>query len=358
MKRILVTGVGGPTPRAFVRAVKWHGGETANEFEFIGVDCNPYCSGLYDYTLFSKTFLIPPASHKDYWKTINNVIGENEIDGAIVLPELEVLEWSKNHSNLTRKIALHLPDYKLAEKLYNKYTLHKSLEHSDYIPKYFLINPAEYSYEEITSKTGNTFWVRATEGTSGLASLKINSKKVLSEWFLINSHIKEFLASEYLPGRNLTCKLLFFNGRLLRTACAERIQYVMSKSSPSGITGNTSFGKLINEQALVDISKNAIEEIASGVNCLPHGMFTVDLKEDSKGTPKITEINIRHIAFTLVFAAAGANIPLDTLTALFFKNPEEMDLIHYEFPQKTIFFRDVDTYPVLMNESEIKTILS
>ena len=40
-KKILVTGVGGPTPRSFVRAVKYFGGKHTNKFEFIGVYSNP-----------------------------------------------------------------------------------------------------------------------------------------------------------------------------------------------------------------------------------------------------------------------------------------------------------------------------
>jgi len=198
------------------------------------------------------------------------------------------------------------------------------------------------------------FWVRATEGSSGLGSLKINSQNALEQWISINSGVKEFIASEYLPGRNMACKLLYFNGKLLRTACAERMEYIMAKVAPSGITGNTSFGRLLNEPQLVDNSIKAIEKISADPQSPINGILTIDYKENSAGIPKITEINIRHVAFTSSLAAGGANLPLDTLNAMFLQNPEEMDVINYEFPEKLIFLRDVDSYPILMREEDLK----
>ena len=354
MKRILIAGVGGPTPRSFVRAIKWFGGEMSNQFEFIGVDCNPLAYGLYDKTLFAKTFLIPRADSISYWDAINKIINENEIDGAIILPELEVIEWAKNAtSSLHKKIKLHLPEYKLALEIINKHRLHERLKSTGFVPKFYRIDPKNYSYNQLKEIVGEVFWVRSTEGSSGLGSLKIESEKALKEWISINPAVTEFIASEFLPGRNMGCKLLYFNGKLLRTACGERVYYIMSKIAPSGITGNTSFGRLLNEPGLVEISKKALELISSSLQTNLNGIFTVDYKEDANGIPKITEINIRHVAFTSSIAAGGANLPMDTLQAMFFDDPEKMETIHYHFKEKLIFVRDVDGYPIVMKESDL-----
>ena len=40
-------------------------------------------------------------------------------------------------------------------------------------------------------------------------------------------------------------------------------------------------------------------------NAAKHGFYTVDFKEDEKGDAFITEVNVRHVAFTQCFAAAG-----------------------------------------------------
>ena len=353
VKRILITGVGGPTPRSFVRAVKYFGGKHKDLFEFIGVDSNPLAYGLYDRDLFSKSFVVPRASDKKYWNVINAIIEKNAIDGAIILPEMEVLEWSKNYNKLNKKIKLHLPDYSLAKEIVNKYQLHALLKETEYIQEFVRLNPTHYSFDTLKNTVGETFWVRGTEGSSGLGSLKIGNQETLAQWITMNPDVSEFIATEYLPGRNMACKLLYFNDKLLASACAERVKYIMSKIAPSGITGNTSFGRLLNEPGLVDISIDALNIISKKAGTGLNGIFTIDFKEDMHGKPKITEINIRHVAFTSSMAAGGANLPLDTLLVLFNEESNNAETIHYTFREQYIFLRDVDAYPIVIKESDL-----
>ncbi len=352
MKNILVTGVGGPTPRSFVRSVKEFGGKEANQFRFIGIDCNPLACGLYDKTLFDASYLVPRADEGNYWSKINEIAEKENIEGAIVLPEVEVLEWAKSASNLERSLRVHLPDYNLANTLVNKHRLHEILDDTFWVPKFKRVDPQNYDYKKLSDEVGDVFWIRSTEGSSGLGSLKIESESALSQWISINKGVKEFIATEYLPGRNMACKMLYFDGKLARTACAERVNYIMAKVAPSGITGNTSFGRLINEPGLVEISEDTLEFISGEIDSELNGIFTVDFKEDVNDVPKITEINIRHVAFTSSIAAGGANLPMDTLKYLFSGslNPDRID---YKYEEGMIFLRDVDSLPIIMNENDL-----
>lgn len=352
MKNILVTGVGGPTPRSFVRSVKEFGGKEANQFRFIGIDCNPLACGLYDKTLFDACYLVPRADEDNYWSKINDIAEKENIEGAIVLPEVEVLEWAKSASNLERSLLVHLPDYNLANTLVNKHRMHEILDDTPWVPEFKRVDPQNYDYKKLSDEVGDVFWIRSTEGSSGLGSLKIESESALSQWISINKGVKEFIATEYLPGRNMACKMLYFDGKLARTACAERVNYIMAKVAPSGITGNTSFGRLINEPGLVEISEDTLEFISGEIDSELNGIFTVDFKEDVNDVPKITEINIRHVAFTSSIAAGGANLPMDTLKYLFSGslNPDRID---YKYEEGMIFLRDVDSLPIIMNENDL-----
>lgn len=353
MKNILVTGVGGPTPRSFVRAIKLNE-EAHNHYRFIGVDCNPLAYGLYDRDLFNKSFVVPRADSPDYWDAINRIIEKESIDAAVVLPEVEVLEWAHNSaSKLQNDIKTHLPDSELARELVNKHLLHVLLEETGCVPRYKKIDPQDYRYSEVIDEVGDSFWIRSTEGSSGLGSLKIDSEGALAQWVSINTGVNEFIASEFLPGRNMACKMLYFNGKLTRTACAERVNYIMAKVAPSGITGNTSFGRLVNEPGLVELSEKALNKIAKHFEKELHGIFTVDYKEDADGVPKITEINIRHVAFTSSIAAGGANIPVDTLEMMFADHSGGFKRIDYSYPEPLIFLRDVDSEPIVMKESDL-----
>jgi carbamoyl-phosphate synthase large subunit len=190
-----------------------------------------------------------------------------------------------------------------------------------------------------------------------LGSLKVEDEYSLRNWIQINPNVTEFIASKFLPGRNLACKMLYYNGKLLRTACAERVNYIMAKVAPSGITGNTSFGRLLNEPKLVDLSIKAMDHLFDYTGAAKHGFFTVDFKEDEDGTPYITEVNVRHVAFTQCFAAGGANFAADTLRLL--SNDPDFDFNYrmYEFEKDLIFLRDVDNLPILMKESELMSKL-
>ena len=351
---ILVTGVGGPTPRSFVRAVKLSDNSFSKSVRFIGVDCNPLAYGLYDLSLFDSSHLVPKANDDKYWLSINRIIGKERIEAAVILPEVEVLEWAKNSDlKLDRELKVHLPDYDLAVELVNKHRLHEHLVNSEFVPRFSEVNPKDYDYHQLSEAVGDIFWIRSTEGSSGLGSLKIESEGALKQWISINRSVKEFIATEYLPGRNMACKMLYFDNKLVRTACAERVEYIMAKVAPSGITGNTSFGRLINEPGLVKISELALETIADISGTTLNGIFTVDFKEDWEGRPKITEINIRHVAFTSSIAAGGANLPMDTLKLMYEDNEKKYNRIDYHYDKPLIFLRDVDALPIVMKESDL-----
>lgn len=349
--KILITGVGGPTPRSFAIALKKY--SFNQSFEFIGTDINPLSIGLYQNDLFDKTFVVPLASSPNYWTVIETLIKENSIDIAIILPELEVMEWSKRRETQILPCKALIPDYSMANLLVDKSKMTEVLKDLDIVPPSVTFSRNTQNLKEVFDVLKGNFWVRSTSGTSGLGSLKVEDEKALKNWIQINPNVQQFIASKFLPGRNLACKMLYFNGKLLRTATAERVNYIMAKVAPSGITGNTSFGRLLNEPHLVDEAKRAMDFLFQHTGAAQHGFFTVDFKEDEKGKPYITEINVRHVAFTQCFAAGGANFAADTVRLLNEDTTFDRDYKMYEFEKDLIFLRDVDSLPILMKESEL-----
>ena len=352
--KILITGVGGPTPRSFALSLKKYS-DYAN-FEFIATDINPLAIGLYQKELFKHSYIVPPAPHKEYWPTIEKLIKKHDIDYAVVLPELEVLEWSKRKETHKLPCKVLLPDYKLADLLVDKAKMTSILKDLEIVPKSIDFHRSENQLGDIGNRIGYPYWVRSSSGSSGLGSLKIEDVASLKNWIQINPNVEQFLASEYLSGRNLACKLLYYNGKLLRSAVAERVHYIMSKVAPSGITGNTSFGRLLNEPDIVNVAIKAMNYMFDHTKGKKHGFFTVDFKEDSNGKPYITEINVRHVAFTQCFAAGGANFAEDTMRLLADDVNFDHTFIIYEFEKDLIFLRDVDEIPLLMKENELLKI--
>jgi carbamoyl-phosphate synthase large subunit len=351
--RILITGVGGPTPRSFAIALKKY--SRYKPYEFVGTDTNPLSIGLYQKELFDEAYVVPPALHPDYWNVIEKIILEHSIEMAIVLPEQEVMVWSKRMKEKSLPCKAFIPEFSVAELLIDKARMTKALQGLGLVPNSIEFNRDQKNLTKVFEELPFPFWVRSTSGTSGLGSLKVESKEALVNWITINPGVNQFLASEFLPGRNLACKLLYFEGKLLRAACAERVNYIMAKVAPSGITGNTSFGRLLNEPTLVELAEKAMSRMFTSSGAYPHGFFTVDFKEDAQRRALITEINIRHVAFTQCFAAGGANFAEDTIRLL--DSDANFDKVFktYEFEKDLIFLRDVDALPILMKEKELLT---
>lgn len=348
---ILITGVGGPTPRSFAIALKKY--SNFKNVRLIATDINRLSIGLYQKELFDASYLIPPAGAENYWSTIQEIVDKESIDLAIILPELEVIEWSKKSEICDLPCKVLLPSSQMAELLVDKSKMTEILYPLEIVPLSVSFQRGIDDFSHLFQTLGNSFWVRSTAGTSGLGSLLIDSEASLKNWIQINPGVNEFLASTFLSGRNLACKLLYWEGKLLRAACAERVNYIMAKIAPSGITGNTSFGRLLNEPNLVDLATKAMDKMFEYTSSKKHGFYTVDFKEDSNGIPLITEVNVRHVAFTQCFAAGGANFAADTVRLLTNDPTFDDNFKMYEFEKDLIFLRDVDNLPILMKEHEL-----
>ena len=322
-------------------------------YQLFGTDTDIHAQDLYDKSLYKKTYLVPPAGKNSYWKDINQIVQNHKIDFALIQPELEVLEWSKRARSEDLPCKTLIPEYKLAKVLYDKALMSEYLFNSKLIPKTFVLNSDFSNMKDIENEIGYPFWIRSASGSMGLGSLKIKDSKALKNWVFINPDVEKFIISEYLPGRNLVCKMLYYNGSLIRAACGERVNYIMSKIVPSGITGNTSFGRLINDENIFNCAKKTMDILFKKTNSKKHGFYSVDLKEDAQGKPYITEVNIRHIAFSLCFSMAGMNFPEDSIRLLNEDSNYDEKFNLFEFDKDLIFLRNVDTLPIVMKESEL-----
>ena len=69
-------------------------------------------------------------------------------------------------------------------------------------------------------------------------------------------------------------------------------------------------------------------------------------KEDENGIPMITEINLRHVAFTSTFANAGLNFSEAQLLCMLERENDIPVKGTLEFPENNAMLRDVDGLPI------------
>lgn len=346
---ILINGIGGPTPRSIAGAIraKYKGAK------LIGVDSNTKALGFYMKDLVDESMVIPRASSEDYWPTILKIIEDYQIDFAFVQPEAEVTAWGiyfEQHGHYPCPVLI--PPLVHVNYLMNKAKMADLLHGTHYIPKTVTLWQGTEDLSFIENEIGYPCWIRASVGSGGLGSLKLNSVKELEAWLFIHKEVAEFTVSEFLTGRHLANQMLYLNGELIKNAGLHCAAYVMADIAPSKVTGNTSYGKFINEPHLLEFCEEVMHFIEKQTGVKAHGVYSFDLKEDADGNLKVTEINIRHMAYTGIMAQVGFDLIEDTIKFLSDKTSEIVKGRYY-YDADYIFLRDVDSQPILLKETDL-----
>lgn len=347
--KILITGACGVTSRSVVRSLN-KSEIFAGKCEFIGTDI---CNLLYApfEGLYKKLYYVPLFNSPDYPKMMERIIKENQIEYAFIIPEPEALFWSEHPFDVK---FMKIPP-KFGEEVLSKAKLYENLSGTGLVPKFQVVDSAKVLSDAKSVSLSYPMWIRDySEGTtSGKGSYLAKDYEHLCAWIKINENINTFMLAEYLPGRNLACFLSYSDGELLQYGVAERVNYLMGKVAVSGITGNTSYGRLLNDDKVYEVALKGVNKILEKTGDVMNGLVVVDLKEDANGNPLITEINLRHVAFTSTFANAGLNFSETQLLCMMNRKDEIKVRGTKKFPKNNAMLRDVDGLPIYIENFEM-----
>ena len=356
MKTILITGIGGLTPRSIARTIR----KNHPDYVIVGCDVDPKAIGFFmrdaaGGSLIDRCYVAPRCDSPDYFPLIERIAADNDVDFAFVQPESEIVEWGRYYEERGRyPVPVFMGCRLLSESLRDKGTMAELLEGTDFIPKTIRVTQDDPKLERVENEIGFPCWIRATEGTGGLGSLRLDDTSSYRSWLFINSRIPEFTVSEFLPGRHLANQMLYYDGEYVKGAALECAEYVMASAAPSRVTGNTHFGRFLNEDRINDFCDRCIRYLENRLGVPAHGILSFDLKEDGKGDLKVTEVNIRHMAYTGVMARVGFDLIEDTIRILDEGNSKNVvrdQYHHYEKPY--VFLRDVDVEPIVLDNEDV-----
>lgn len=351
MKTILVTGIGGLTPRSITTIIR----KNHPDYHIIGVDVNKKAVGFFMEGLIDEYYICPRCKDEAYFPFIEKLVAEKHVDYAFVQPESEIVEWGEyfeKHGKFPCPVFMGCKT--LSVSLKDKSIMADLLEGTEFIPKTIKVTQENPRYEDVEKKIGFPCWIRATEGTGGLGSLKLEDLSSYKSWLFINSKIPEFTVSEFLTGRHLANEMLYYNDEYVKGTSLECVEYVMASTAPSHVTGNTAFGRFLNEDRINKFCDDCIKYLCKKLNVPAHGILSFDLKEDKDGNMKVTEVNIRHMAYAGVMARVGFDLIEDTIKIMEDGNCDRVKrapFYHYEKPY--IFLRDVDVEPIVLESEEI-----
>ncbi|MDX9929669.1 MAG: hypothetical protein RBS37_07440 [Bacteroidales bacterium] len=339
--RILISAALSTPSRAIARSIRLS--KRYGKSYLVGTDTLNGYYGLYE-GLFNRIYKVPRYTHESYRDVLLKILRDEKIDHALILHELEVHFWAQTGD---KPEIIRVPPASFTGFCISKKKLYERLRGTGYVPDYKII---DFSGSDVNLNWEYPFWVRdVSEGSAGgKGAFKIESKYRLKAWKEFFNPGSEIMISEYLPGRNLASLVILENNILRKAGTYERLTYLLSQNSPSGISGQISTGRLLNEKYITDISRSAINKLINDGDSVT-GFLTVDYKEDSKGVPKITEINLRPVSAVSSFTQAGFNMVefyIDILSG----NKHLSEEMEHQYPENNLILREVDGLPIWIKD--------
>lgn len=345
MKKILITGSGGPLGVNVTRSLK----QAPDMIFTVGTEANPHHIPL---SITDRTEKIPFATDIDnYLNSMKRIEEKYEIDLIIPTHPVEVITLSKFRDKFPGK--LFLPSHKAIETGNDKFLSYKAWENEKIaVPRTILITKEKDLKDAFDLLGSESLWLRGagSPGTGiGGRALLCKSVAQAKAWIDYWDGWAKFICSEYLPGDNMTWTSLWKTGRLIASQGRQRLEYVLPHVSQSGITGAPAVSKTVIDHGMNRLGEKAVKSIDKK----PQGTFFVDFKRDDKGKLKITEINPGRFGTTIHFyTEAGVNFPYLYLKLAFGEELE--DVKKYDCIKEDLYWiRTLDCGPVMLEGKDL-----
>ena len=301
MHRILLTGCGSPASQNVLASLR----EADEHLYIVGADPNVYHLEWGD---LDAAYQSPPADSDDYPQFLRAVIEREGIEFVHGQPDGEVAALSSHRRQLGA--ATFLPSHASILRCQDKGVCASIWHEAGLRRDAPELVAAGDNLDVVAEQLGLPFWIRATRGAGAAGSCQVDEPRQGETWldyWSLRGTNWQFIAQEYLPGREFAFQSLWHAGGLVTSAVAERLEFVLPQHSPSGTSASPVVARTVHEPSINEIATQAIR----AVDDHPHGIYCIDLRCDAEGTPRPTEVNAGRLFTTsLFFTRLGCNMPL------------------------------------------------
>ena len=346
-KRLLVTRAGTGASNNLIRSLR------AGEPDIVVVGGNDDRFVLRK-SIADRRYLMPGPASPAFHDTLLRLVAAEEVDLVIPTSDDDVAAISQMRDALGRRC--FLPEHSVIQLCQDKCDLSVALRDRGVpAPETYPITHLD-EMEDLFARLGGRvpLWCRARTGTRSLGAGPVTRPDQARSWIQYWEELRgvpatAFTLSDYLPGRDFLCTSLWKDGELVLVNTYERLAYFGGENSPSGVSSLSSLAKTVVDARLVDVCRAAIRAVAPATA----GAFSVDLKEDRRGVPCITEINAGRffIGMTAFDHVGKYNMPA-TYVRLALGEPvgfrEEYDAVADYY-----LVRDLDTLPGVFHADEL-----
>jgi len=298
MKRIMVTGAGGPASINFIMSLRI----SPEKIYIAGVDANVFRIHL---APVDSRFIVPKATEKSYIDVLNEIVRKEDLDLIHAQPDVEVRILSKYRNRLEANV--FLPSDETIRICQDKLESAKIWLKKDVPVARTIEIRSEEDIRRAFEEFGSPIWIRARHGAGGRGSTPAYNIETAVSWINYWKARGEdwgFIAQEFLGGRNLAFHAIWKDGELVASMARERIEYIYPNLAPSGITGTPAVQRTIHDDRVNKIAVEAVLSVDSNFN----GIACIDLKENNEGVPCVTEINVGRMFTTSFFFSYASKV--------------------------------------------------
>lgn len=298
-------------------------------------------------------YLLPPSRGTRWRRALLRILRAKRIDLLIPCGDEDVLAVSRVRGRLGKRV--FLPPHAVIRLCQDKYRLNRHLRGRG-IPV-----PATYAVGSLLDvdrifrrfPRRSLLWCRPRTGSGGLGAIPVRNREQARSWILYwqqmrRTPVSAFTLAEYLPGRDFGCQSLWRRGRLILIKTYERLSYLSTGNRPSQVSSIAALAKTVVEPRIVDICTRAVRALDREIS----GVFSIDLREDARGVPCITEINAgRFSSATNIFDLTGKH----NMAVIYVRlaRGARIDIEHvYDAVEDYYMLRDLDSPPRIFHAEE------
>ncbi len=280
MRKILITGAGGPSAIAVFKSL------SKLDAELYMADMCPNAPGLFLVETNARS-VVPKATHASFVENVLALCIHKNIDLLIPTVDEELLPLAVNRKAFTDAgIQVALSNTTSLAKCLDKFTLMQTCA-----KRLSLANYALHTQETCLDSWQFPVIAKPRSGSGSRGVLRLDG---YSDYQSI-AFDENLLLQEYLPGKEYSVDV-FVSQQGMCLACVPRQRVKVD-------SGVAIVSKTLHDQTLTALALQVMA--VTGLT----GVANIQFKEDAQGIPKLLEVNPRFSGTMPLTVAAGADIP-------------------------------------------------
>jgi hypothetical protein len=345
--RVLVTGAGSGLGNNVIRSLR------DADSSLVVVGCHHDRFELKK-SAADRHYLVPPPDHPDYIDRLARLARRERI--ALVVPtrDTHVRVVSRHRARLPCRV--FLPRHRVVELCQDKYRV------STFLRARGVPAPLTYPVRSLADvarvfrrlRPAGRVWCRVRRGSGSLGATPVTTAAQATAWTRYWYEMRgvpasDFTLCEYLPGRDYGCQTVWLDGVMRLAKTFERLAYFAGESQPSGVSSVASLARSVVEPRVVEVCAAAVRAFDRRTS----GLYCIDLKEDRRGVPCITDVNVGRFSLTTgLYDLIGQHSTADLYLRGALGRPLDVSE-PYDVAPDHYLVRDVDTLPVIVHAEEL-----